>query len=264
MRRARAALRIARFLGIACEAVGTARLARDQRIPARARRLHDACAGIATTHGLALSLRGALPDGPFVMVANHASYLDAIAIAAVLPCAPIAKSEVAAWPVIGGAAAGLGAIFVERRAMSGRVRALRRALTVLRAGVPVLNFPEGTTTDGTRLLPFHRGIFGVARIAGVPIIPVAIRCARALAWHGNAPFLPHYLRTTMIDPELELVIGKPMIADRSADELALIAHHRIAHALRDQLESHATVIRLRVPPPRPDAVLSPPEHSVAR
>ncbi len=262
--RPRAALRVLRFTRIALEAVGTARLASDQRPLARARRLHEACAGIAATHGLQLAVRGAFPAGPCVLVANHVSYLDAIAIAAVLPCAPIAKSEVASWPLIGGAARGLGAIFVEREAMWGRVRALREALACLRGGVPVLNFPEGTTTDGTRLLPFHRGCFGIARLAGVPIVPIAVRCARSLAWHGNAPFVPHYLRTAAIDPEIELAIGKPIAPDAPAEELALIAHHRIAHALRDQLESHATVLRFRVPASRPDAVLSPAERTVAR
>jgi len=257
-------VRIARFTRIALEAVGTSRLARDRSPAARARRLHEACTQIATVHGVRLSVRGALPGGPAVLVANHVSYLDPIAIAAVTGCAPIAKSEVSGWPVIGGAARGLGAIFVERGSSAGRVRALRRALAVLATGVPVLNFPEGTTTDGTQLLPFHRGIFGVARLAGVPIVPIAVRCSRELAWHGNAPFVPHYVRTSMTEPVIELDIGKPIAATTSADELAVVAHHRIAHLLRDQLEPHATVIRLRVPAPRPDAVLPAADRHHAR
>ena len=264
MSHARAAVRIARFARIALEAVGTSRLALDQSPVTRARRLHQACAQIVLAHGVRLSVRGTLPVGPAVLVANHVSYLDPIAIAAVTGCAPIAKGEVSSWPVIGGAARGLGAIFVERSSAAGRVRALRQALATLRAGVPVLNFPEGTTTDGTRLLPFHRGIFGIARLARVPIIPIAVHCARELAWHGNAPFVPHYLRTSMVDPVIELDLGKPIAATTSADELAVVAHHRIAHLLRGQLESHATVIRLRVPAPRPDAVLPPADQRRAR
>jgi len=264
VRHARAALRIARFARIALEAVGTSRLALDQAPATRARRLHEACAQIARAHGMRLSVRGALPAGPAVLVANHVSYLDPIAIAAFIGCAPIAKGEVSSWPIIGGAARGLGAIFVERSSSAGRVRALQRALATLRAGVPVLNFPEGTTTDGTRLLPFHRGIFGIARLAGVPIVPIAVRCERSLAWHGNAPFVPHYLRTSMTEPVIELDIGRPIAATTSPDELAIVAHHRIAHVLRDQLEPHATVIRLRVPAPRPDAVLPPADQRRAR
>ena len=260
MTSARAAVRIARFAGIALEAVGTSRLACDRSPAARALRLHAACAEIMRVHGVRLSVRGTLPNGPAVLVANHVSYLDAIAIASVTRCAPIAKSEVAAWPVVGSAAGGLGAIFVKRRSATARVRTLRRALAVLSSGVPVLNFPEGTTTNGTVLLPFHRGIFGVARLANVPIIPIAVRCSRQLAWHGNAPFLPHYLRMSATDPVIELDIGRPIPATAPADELAIVAHHRIAHALRGQLEPHATVIRLRVPAPRPDPVLPAPDR----
>src|SRR6185436_14021215 len=101
-------------------------------------------------------------------VANHLSYLDPIVIGAQIPVAPIAKGEVASWPLIGSVASSLNGIFVDRSSVMSRARALRRAHALLRAGVSILNFPEGTTTDGSRLLPFHRGIFGLAQIARVP------------------------------------------------------------------------------------------------
>jgi lyso-ornithine lipid O-acyltransferase len=260
----RSASRIARFSVAALDAIGRAKFSRDG-IAGRAARLQAVCSEIARIHGLQLGVRGAFPERPVVIVTNHVSYLDAIAVAAVLPCAPIAKSEVAAWPMIGTAAAQLGVLFVERDAPWSRVRVLRQAAAVLAAGVSVLNFPEGTTTDGNQLLPFQRGIFGLARLAGVPIVPVAIRCAPELAWFGGASFVPHYVRTTQIEaPELRLEIGMPIDPARhTADEAAALAHHRIAYMLRDQLESHA-VIRLRVPAPRPDAVLPPTRRRVAR
>jgi len=248
------------------EAIGSARLARGG-IRERAGRLHAACATVAAIHEIRVDVRGVWPKGPAVLVANHVGYLDAIVIAAALPIAPIAKTEVATWPVIGGAAREMGVNFVERASVWSRARALRRALAALRAGVPVLNFPEGTTTDGTQLLPFARGIFGVARLAGVPVVPVAIRCSRELAWYGSAKFVPSYLRmAAMAAPEIRLELASPIDPSRfaSADEVAAIAHHRLAHLLRDQLEPHATVIRFRVPAPRPDAVLPVAGRHVAR
>ncbi|MEO8548641.1 MAG: lysophospholipid acyltransferase family protein [Kofleriaceae bacterium] len=239
------------------DAIGRARLARES-VAGRGARLHAACAEIASIHGLEVSIEGSWPAGPFVIVANHVSYLDAIAIASVLPCAPIAKSEVERWPMIGLAARELGVIFVARDSAWSRVRALRRAHAVLRDGLPVLNFPEGTTTDGTKLLPFQRGIFGLARHAGVPVLPVAVHCAPHLAWHGNAPFLPHYVAMARLAaPEVRLELGRVIDPTQlaSAEEVAALAHHRIAHMLRDQLEPHATVIRLRVPAPRSNPVL---------
>ena len=260
----RSAKRIARFAVTTLEAIGRTRFSRDG-IAGRAERLRTACAEIARIHELRLGVRGAFPTRPVVIVTNHVGYLDAIAVAAVLPVAPIAKREVAAWPMIGTAASQLGVIFVERDAPASRVRALVQARAALAAGVSVLNFPEGTTTDGTQLLPFARGIFGLARLAGVPVVPVAIRCSPELAWFGGASFVPHYIRTTKLAaPEIRLEVGTAIEPGRyTAREAAALAHHRIAYMLRDQLESHA-VIRLRVPAPRPDAVLPPPRRRVAR
>ena len=262
----RSPVRIARFLVTTLDAIGRARMARDRSLATRAHRLQAACAEIATTHDLQLSVRGRFPTGPAVIVANHVSYLDAIALAAAVPCAPIAKSEVASWPIIGTAASQLGVIFVQRNSAASRVRALLKARDALAAGVSVMNFPEGTTTDGSQLLAFRRGIFGIARGMRVPVIPVAVRCAEALAWYGNAPFVPHYIRATRLaTPAMRLEIGEPIDPTRlaSADEVTALAHHRIARMLRDQLESHAAILRLRVPAPRPDAVLPPPGRHVA-
>jgi 1-acyl-sn-glycerol-3-phosphate acyltransferase len=263
----RAALKVARTTFTALDVIGRARLQRFGGAE-RAARLHWACAEIAAIHGLRLAVTGRWPRGPAVIVSNHVSYLDAIAIAACVPCAPIAKGEVEAWPILGPASGALGAMFVARDSGMDRARVLRRALRALRGGVRVLNFPEGTTTDGSELLPFHRGIFGIARIAGVPVVPVAVRCARELAWHGNAPFVPHYLRTTArTSLDVELDVGAPIASERfaSADELAAHAHHRIAHALRGQVESHHDpVIRVRVSASRSDAVLPVADRRVAR
>ncbi len=262
----RTGVRIGRFSVAVLEAIGRARLSGDG-IAGRASRLHVACAEIATIHDLQLGIRGTWPKGPVVIVANHVSYLDAIALAAAVPCAPIAKGEVASWPMIGTAASQLGVIFVARDSVWSRARALRRAHAALLAGVSVVNFPEGTTTDGTKLLPFQRGIFGLARLAGVSVLPVAVRCARELAWHGNAPFLPHYVAMARLPaPAIRLELGQPIdpMQFASAEEVAALAHHRIAYMLRDQLESHATVIRRRVSAPRSNPVLPAPDRRISR
>lgn len=250
-------LRLARFVVATLDAIGRARLGHEGA-RGRAARLHATCEEIVRIHDLRVQVRGRIPAGPVVLVANHVGYLDPVAIAALTPCAPIAKAEVARWPLIGAAADQLGVLFVRRDDPWARVRALRRALATLRAGVSVLNFPEGTTTDGTRLLPFHRGAFGLARLAGVPIVPLALRCAPAMTWHGDAPFLPHYLRLAG-QPTLDLrvEVGAPIdpAPGATADELAALAHHRIAHLLRGHVEPHAAIVRPRVPAPRPDALL---------
>jgi 1-acyl-sn-glycerol-3-phosphate acyltransferase len=93
----------------------------------------------------------------------------------------------------------------------------------------VLNFPEGTTTDGRALLPFRRGVFGAARLAKVPIVPVAIDYeSPSLAWVGDEDFLPHYLRTAARPrTAVRVAFGSPMQAGRAArDDRAVAAAAR--------------------------------------
>jgi 1-acyl-sn-glycerol-3-phosphate acyltransferase len=144
---------------------------------------------------LEVCVQGPVPDEPCVIVSNHMSYLDPLAIGQVLPLSAIAKSEIAKWPALGGALEELGIVFVERgNARSGAVT-LRKAMRLLRAGVAVLVFPEGTTTFGDDVLPFSRGAFGVARLMRVPVVPATLRYESSEAcWVGSASLLPHVMK----------------------------------------------------------------------
>jgi 1-acyl-sn-glycerol-3-phosphate acyltransferase len=232
---------------------------------AKAEQLRASLSELADIHRLAISARGVWSDGPAILVANHVSYMDPVAIGSLFACSPIAKAEVAGWPAIGSAAAALGVSFVKRGDAWSGARCLLRARATLAAGVPVLAFPEGTTTDGTRLAPFHRGIFGLARLVGVPVVPIAIRYASPdMAWVGGATFLPHYLRTTArASIGVSLEVGAPI--DWHTEDLVRVTHQRIARMLRDHHhpEPHATSLALRVPAPRPDPVLPVADRRVA-
>jgi 1-acyl-sn-glycerol-3-phosphate acyltransferase len=147
-------------------------------------------------HGCEVRTTGRAPDGPAVLVANHLGWIDPIVLAAAHPVAPIAKLEVEGWPLVGEVGRRHGVLFIARGDAHRGARVLRAGLAALRAGVCVLNFPEGTTTDGSALLPFRRGSFGLARLARVPVVPVALALSPAeLCWTGDDAFLPHYLRT---------------------------------------------------------------------
>jgi len=199
----------------------------------RAERLRWVAENLSALHGLDIRVRGAVPAGPCALVANHLGYLDPVAMMAQLPAIPIAKAEVADWPVIGELGAATGCLFVRRESPLSGARVLRGALRALDAGVPVLAFPEGTTTAGDRVLPFRRGLFGVARIAGVPVAPVTVRYEDgARPWIGDDPFVPHYLRTAAAPRgRVELVFHPPLAPEGSAEELAARARRVIAGAL---------------------------------
>jgi 1-acyl-sn-glycerol-3-phosphate acyltransferase len=201
-----AARHLGRGMFLALAELGQARTAPPRSPRDAAERLYRGLAAMARAHDLDVHVRGELPRGPALIVANHVSYLDPIAILSQFPAIPLAKGDVADWPIIGGASRALGVMFVRREAPMERVRALRRIHGVLAAGASVLNFPEGTTTRGTYVAPFWRGTFGIAQRLGVPVIPLALRYREPeLAWYGRATFLPHYWRTVR-RPRLEVAL----------------------------------------------------------
>jgi lyso-ornithine lipid O-acyltransferase len=157
--------------------------------------VHRLSRRLAELNGIRVRIAGELPRRTAVLVCNHLGYWDVVVLGSLLPLAPIAKSELARWPLLGRCGKALGALYVSRGQPRQGARVLRLALRRLVGGVNVLNFPEGTTTDGAEVLPFHRGIFGIAARAGVPVVPVALRLSPPdAAWLGGEAFVPHYWR----------------------------------------------------------------------
>jgi 1-acyl-sn-glycerol-3-phosphate acyltransferase len=234
------ATRILKAGSTALESVGRARFdesrhAPDERLRRKAARLRVVAAELCRLHGFRFEVEGAIPREPCVLVANHVSYVDAPVLVGLTPCLPIAKAEIAGWPLIGAVTRALGVIFVRRSSPHSGAVALRRALRSLGSGVSVIGFPEGTTTAGNRLLDFRRGLFGLARIANVPVVPIAVAYASPeIAWVGDEWFVPHYLKTAMRAETLVSVrVGSAIapLAAPSAIELAELTRTRIAQML---------------------------------
>jgi 1-acyl-sn-glycerol-3-phosphate acyltransferase len=159
-----------------------------------AHRQHAAARAMCALHAIDVKIAGARPERPSLLVANHIGYFDPIVIGALTTCIAVAKRELRGWPVVGRRLRELGVLFVDRGDPWSGLRVLRSMLRAFRLGTSVLNFPEGTTTDGLSVLPFRRGAFGAARIVGVPVVPVRIHYDDArIAWTGDATFIPHYV-----------------------------------------------------------------------
>lgn len=116
------------------------------------------------------------PDGePVLLAPNHVSWLDVWAVNAAAPARFVAKAEVARWPVAGTITTGFGAVFIKRGCPRDAWRVKNRLAAHLDARERVAGFPEGTTTDGSRVGHFHPALFQAAVDAGSLVQPVAIR-----------------------------------------------------------------------------------------
>jgi 1-acyl-sn-glycerol-3-phosphate acyltransferase len=170
----------------------------------------------------------------------------------------VGKREIANWPVLGTHLRDLGVMFVQRDDPFSGANVLRQAARALAAGVAVLNFPEGTTTTGETVLPFRRGIFGLAMRLQVPIVPVRIDFAdRELAWVGDATLLPHYVATAARKTiRVRVRYGPPLLPDdaTTADAFARLSRFMICHDLTES-PSDEPASRLRLPATRTDSVL---------
>jgi 1-acyl-sn-glycerol-3-phosphate acyltransferase len=150
---------------------------------ARADWLHRFCARAVRGLGLEIDVTGEFPERGAV-ISNHLSYVDIVVFAALHPCVFVSKAEIAAWPVVGWMTTMSGTVYVERGHGGSAMRARKGMQTTLDAGLPVVFFPEGTTSDGSGLLKFHSGLLAQAMSGGAPITAAHIRYSLG---EGNDP-----------------------------------------------------------------------------
>lgn len=129
--------------------------------------------------GITVRASGLPNDGATLFIANHVSWLDIPAIISVRPMRFVSKSDVRAWPVIGWLVACGGTLFIERRSRRDAQRVVHLLAQALQDGDQIAMFPEGTTSDGHGLLPFHANLLQSAIAAEVPIQPISLRFSDA-------------------------------------------------------------------------------------
>ncbi|RED14160.1 lysophospholipid acyltransferase family protein [Pontivivens insulae] len=177
-------------------------------------------------HGTPLKRGGAF-------VANHASWLDIVALCSIGQVAFLPKAEVARWPVIGWCAKLMDALFVERKSTAARRQQQDMAERIAK-GQQLLFFPEGTSTDGQRVLPFKSSLFAVFFSPDfadtVPVQPIALAWnpaerlpASLYGWWGDMELGPHIweILTLSYGGQVHLTFSEPLRATDFADRKAL-------------------------------------------
>jgi 1-acyl-sn-glycerol-3-phosphate acyltransferase len=139
--------------------------------------------------------RDAVSDGHLI-VANHVSWLDILVINHFCATRFVAKSEIGQWPLVGLLVGRAGTIFIERGRRRAVYQVLKEVAWHLTHHDPVGVFPEGTTTTGDELLPFHSNLIQAAVQAERPVLPIALRYsdlagqrAEAVTFIGDTTFM---------------------------------------------------------------------------
>ncbi len=201
--------------------------------------------------GVHLKIVGQPPkQGPILIASNHASWLDIPVLSALTPLSFIAKRQVNGWPFFGSLARLQRTVFVDRERRHATGNSRNEIQERLRAGDTLVLFPEGTSSDGSRVLPFKSAFFGAAELPGVWVQPVTIaytghrnlpmnrRLRPSYAWYGAMDLPPHLWEALASGPlDVTLICHKPLSIGPGMDRKALArqAEHQVrqglAHAL---------------------------------
>lgn len=176
---------------------------------------HAAARSFFAVAGMRIRVHGAqeLPQGPCVVVANHASYLDGVVLKGVLPArfSFVIKKEVSGVPLAGLLLRRIGSEFVDRFNRHAGGMDARRLIKAADSGQALVFFPEGTFIARPGLGKFHTGAFAIAARAKLPVVPLAIRGTRHILPSGR--FLP---RPGRIEIEILPAVRAPADLDSSA------------------------------------------------
>jgi len=218
----------------------------------------------------AAGLRPAPGRGALV-VNNHISWLDIVAINAVRPMRALAKREVGGWPLLGRLATAAGSVYLDRERLGTLPASMAELAAVLRAGSMVSVTPEGTTWCGHASGRFRTATFQAAIDAGVPVIPVAIRFRMADGRETSAPsfvgaesLIDSMLRVVRLRGlVMELHVAPALPAGRAVDraELAAVTEAAIDLKLgRSRPPAPARVLRLLAEVPVARQMAGPAPH----
>ena len=190
--------------------------------------------------GIRVQVQGApARERPLLLVSNHSSWIDILALSSITPLKFIAKSEVAKWPLFGLFAKLQRTVFVDRAKRQATVAVNREIAARLSEGDPVVLFGEGTSSDGNRILPFRTALIGATQHAlgqeGRSFVqPVSVAYTRlhglpmgrqhraVAAWRGHMSLMPHLsrvIRTGALD--VVVTFGAPVAVEAGVDRKAL-------------------------------------------
>lgn len=163
--------------------------------------LHRWARIVASILGLRIDASCNAPAAPFLLVSNHLSYVDVIVFASQLHCVFVAKKDVESWPIIGTLCRSVGTIFIDRRNRRDLARVNDAIAQALEEGRGIILFAEGTSTNGTSVLPFRSSLLEAPAIQEFPVSYAAMSyrvladdppASLSVCWWGDMTFGSHF------------------------------------------------------------------------
>jgi 1-acyl-sn-glycerol-3-phosphate acyltransferase len=206
----------------------------------RRQRIAGWSAGLLRVLGVALHTEGGPRAGATLLIANHVSWLDIAAIHASAPQARfVAKADVRRWPLIGWMVASAGTLFIERERRRDAMRVVHQMAQALHNGDTVAVFPEGTTSDGRSLLPFHANLLQAAIATSTPVQPVVLRFSDPQ--HPVSPSAEYIGDTTLLQSLWRIACAEGLrvhVRWLPAQGSAHADRRRLAQHLHDEVARH--------------------------
>ncbi len=189
---------------------------------------------LLTILGIELTVQGQARPGAKLVVSNHISWLDIVAINAVVPSRFVSKAEVGQWPLVGRLVTAAGTLYLVRERRRDAMRVLGLMSKAMREGHTVAVFPEGTTGDGHGVMHFHANLLQAAIDAPAPVQPVVLRYSDPA--HAVSPIAAYVGDTTLMQSLWWIVTAKGLQVHAHILPLQAAAHAD-RRALADQLQT---------------------------
>jgi len=188
--------------------------------------------------GARVEVEGTPPEPPFVLVSNHLSYIDIMILASQVDCVFVSRADVAGWPVVGALVRMVGTVFIDREAKRDIPRVLDRVEENLAHGRGIVIFPEGTTSDGSSVMPFRPPLLEAATRAGLPVKCASLSyrtppgcdpASEVVCWWGGMEFWPHVIRLFGLPGfTATLKLAPDSIRETDRKKLAVISREIVA------------------------------------
>ena len=199
------------------------------------------CQGVARIMGMRIRATGRVPDPPYLLVTNHVSYTDIIALGATAAPIFVAKSEIARWPALGFLVREAGTVFLDRERIRHLPQVIEQVEQLCSSGLGLALFPEATTGDGRTVQRFRPSLLEVAVRSGRGVRPAALvyrtapgcpPASERIAWVGTATLIGHiYPLLRLPWFEVDLVFGDREIHGDQRKQLAEILQAEVARLL---------------------------------